>query len=116
MAALLEAGGSQPVLHTGTKRLERSGDAGKMLLTLAVAAELLFLSGERLGALFEVAAGMGALRGLVNNAGVLGPQSRVEALTAPRIRRTLEVNVVGTLLCCREAVARQRDLLNPGGP
>lgn len=44
------------MLHTGTKRLERSGDAGEMLLTLAVAAELLFLSGERLGALFEVAA------------------------------------------------------------
>jgi NAD(P)-dependent dehydrogenase (short-subunit alcohol dehydrogenase family) len=57
-------------------------------------------------ALFDAAAAMGTLRGLVNNAGVLGPQGKVEALTAPRIRRTLDVNVVGTLLCCREAVAR----------
>lgn len=56
--------------------------------------------------LFNAAAEMGPLRGLVNNAGILGPQARVEALQAPRIVRTLGVNVLGVLLCCREAVLR----------
>jgi len=56
--------------------------------------------------LFEQVDRIGPLRGLVNNAGVLGPQGRVEDLDPSRIMRTLEVNVLGTLLCCREAVAR----------
>ncbi|NHC45317.1 SDR family oxidoreductase [Motilibacter aurantiacus] len=53
---------------------------------------------------FAAAAGLGRVRGLVNNAGVLGPQSRVEHLDAARIRRTLEVNTLGAILCAREAV------------
>ncbi len=57
-------------------------------------------------ALFDAAARIGALRGLVNNAGVLERQSRVEDLGAPRILRVLGVNVLGTLLCSREAVRR----------
>jgi NAD(P)-dependent dehydrogenase (short-subunit alcohol dehydrogenase family) len=56
--------------------------------------------------LFEAAAELGPLRGLVNNAGILGPQTRVEALQGPRIVRILQVNVLGVLLCCREAVLR----------
>ena len=57
-------------------------------------------------ALFESAAELGPLRGLVNNAGVLGPQSRVDSFDAARVVRTLAVNVLGVLLCCREAVLR----------
>lgn len=65
--------------------------------------------------LFETAAEMGPLRGLVNNAGILGPQSRVEALGGARITRTLEVNVLGVLLCCREAVLRMSTLRGATG-
>ncbi|MEO3990520.1 SDR family oxidoreductase [Pseudocitrobacter cyperus] len=43
---------------------------------------------------------------LVNNAGILFQQSRVEALTADRINRVLATNVTGYFLCCREAVKR----------
>ncbi|MGX9743376.1 SDR family oxidoreductase [Pseudocitrobacter corydidari] len=43
---------------------------------------------------------------LVNNAGILFQQSRVEALTADRINRVLATNVTGFFLCCREAVKR----------
>jgi NAD(P)-dependent dehydrogenase (short-subunit alcohol dehydrogenase family) len=56
--------------------------------------------------LFEAADALGPVRGLVNNGGVLGPQGRVETLTAARITRTLEVNVLGALLCAQEAVRR----------
>lgn len=49
---------------------------------------------------------LGAVAGLVNNAGIVGPQSRVEHLDAARIERMLAVNVVGAFLCAREAVRR----------
>jgi NAD(P)-dependent dehydrogenase (short-subunit alcohol dehydrogenase family) len=49
---------------------------------------------------------LGTLTVLVNNAGVVAPQARVEQLTAERIGRLLATNVTGALLCCREAVKR----------
>ena len=49
---------------------------------------------------------LGRLSGLVNNAGMLETQMRVESMDADRVQRILATNVVGTLLCCREAVRR----------
>jgi NAD(P)-dependent dehydrogenase (short-subunit alcohol dehydrogenase family) len=49
---------------------------------------------------------LGPVTALVNNAGVLAPQMRVDAMDAARIGRILATNVTGTLLCCREAVRR----------
>ena len=43
---------------------------------------------------------------VVNNAGILYPQCRTDELDAERIRRVLDVNVVGTFLVCSEAVRR----------
>lgn len=51
-----------------------------------------------------VADEFGGLDAVVNNAGTLDQQTRVENLTTDRVRRILDVNVLGTLLCCREAV------------
>ncbi|MBM3479273.1 MAG: SDR family oxidoreductase [Alphaproteobacteria bacterium] len=48
----------------------------------------------------------GPLGGLVNNAGIVDMQSRLEDMETARWRRMLDVNVVGTLLCAREAVRR----------
>ncbi len=48
----------------------------------------------------------GQLDGLVNNAGVLAPQSDLVDMDAARWRRILDVNVVGSFLCAREAVRR----------
>jgi NAD(P)-dependent dehydrogenase (short-subunit alcohol dehydrogenase family) len=48
----------------------------------------------------------GRLTGLVNNAGILRRQSRLEAMDADRFKEILAVNVFGTLLCAREAVKR----------
>lgn len=48
----------------------------------------------------------GPVNVLVNNAGILATQCRVENLTAERINRVLSTNVTGYFLCCREAVKR----------
>jgi NAD(P)-dependent dehydrogenase (short-subunit alcohol dehydrogenase family) len=57
-------------------------------------------------ALFKAADGFGTLGALVNNAGIVGITSRVEDMSAERIRRMMAVNVTGSILCAREAVKR----------
>lgn len=49
---------------------------------------------------------LGRVRALVNNAGILDRQMRVDQMTAARIERIMAVNVVGALLCAREAIRR----------
>ena len=49
---------------------------------------------------------LGAITGLVNNAGILERQSTLAAMEMDRIRRIFETNVFGTMLCAREAVRR----------
>lgn len=46
------------------------------------------------------------LTGLVNNAGISGGASRLDELSAETLRRVLDVNLVGAMLCAREAVLR----------
>jgi NAD(P)-dependent dehydrogenase (short-subunit alcohol dehydrogenase family) len=48
----------------------------------------------------------GRLDALVNNAGILETQTRVDAMDAPRISRVLATNVIGPFICAREAVRR----------
>jgi NAD(P)-dependent dehydrogenase (short-subunit alcohol dehydrogenase family) len=43
---------------------------------------------------------------LVNNAGIVGPTGRVEDMEAAGLRALFELNVVGSILCAREAVRR----------
>jgi NAD(P)-dependent dehydrogenase (short-subunit alcohol dehydrogenase family) len=57
--------------------------------------------------LFEtVDARLGTLDALVNNAGILERQTRVEHIDAARIDRIFATNVRGAFLCAREAVRR----------
>src|ERR1700730_14231630 len=49
---------------------------------------------------------LGSLVGLVNNAGVLETQMRVEAMDASRLHRVFATNVIGAFICAREAVRR----------
>jgi len=57
-------------------------------------------------ALFKTADAFGTLGALVNNAGIVGPSIRVDAMSAERIQRMMAVNVTGSMLCAREAVKR----------
>ncbi|MBN3564909.1 SDR family oxidoreductase [Aliamphritea spongicola] len=55
----------------------------------------------------------GPLTHLVNNAGILKPQMRLQDMTADRINEILTTNVTGYFLCCREAIMRMS--VNHGG-
>jgi NAD(P)-dependent dehydrogenase (short-subunit alcohol dehydrogenase family) len=48
----------------------------------------------------------GPVTALVNNAGVVGAYGRFDELDTSAMRRTVDVNVIGTMLCAREAVRR----------
>ena len=52
----------------------------------------------------QVATHLGPLKGLVNNAGIVGPAARLDGMAMARWRQLFEVNVLGSLLCAREAV------------
>jgi NAD(P)-dependent dehydrogenase (short-subunit alcohol dehydrogenase family) len=59
------------------------------------------------GRLFETCGReLGVPRALVNNAGILETQMRLDAMDAERISRVFATNVVGAFLCAREAVRR----------
>ena len=49
---------------------------------------------------------LGSLSVLVNNAGILFKQARVDQMTAERINQTLATNVTGSFICCKEAILR----------
>lgn len=58
-------------------------------------------------ALFKsVDAQLGTLSALVNNAGVVDAASRVDAMSVARLRRMFDINVIGSMVCAREAVLR----------
>jgi NAD(P)-dependent dehydrogenase (short-subunit alcohol dehydrogenase family) len=54
----------------------------------------------------EVIGAFGSLAGLVNNAGIHGGDAEVTDFNAAALTELMAVNVVGTMLCCREAVRR----------
>ncbi len=49
---------------------------------------------------------LGRPAALVNNAGIVGPTGRLENVEAGPLRAVFELNVVGAILCAREAVRR----------
>ncbi len=58
-------------------------------------------------AMFEkVDAKLGRLTALVNNAGVVDVQARVDEMSVERLERMLRINVIGSFICAREAVRR----------
>lgn len=54
----------------------------------------------------KVDAKLGRLTGLVNNAGVVDVTARVEDMSVARWKRMFDINVIGSMLCAREAVRR----------
>jgi NAD(P)-dependent dehydrogenase (short-subunit alcohol dehydrogenase family) len=58
---------------------------------------------------------LGRLTALVNNAGILDRQTKVESMDAARMNRIFAVNVTGAFLCAREAVRRMSTRHGGGG-
>lgn len=54
----------------------------------------------------KIDAKLGRLTGLVNNAGVVDVTARVDEMSVARWRRMFDINVIGSMLCAREAVRR----------
>ncbi|WP_213954341.1 SDR family oxidoreductase [Variovorax sp. dw_954] len=54
----------------------------------------------------RVDAELGPLAGLVNNAGVVDMQARVDEMSVARLERMMRINVIGSIVCAREAVKR----------
>jgi NAD(P)-dependent dehydrogenase (short-subunit alcohol dehydrogenase family) len=82
-----------------TRCVDLGGDA------VAVQADV-SIEDEVVHAFDEATARLGPLSALVNNAGIVAPQSRVEDLDLARVEQMMRVNVVGAFLCAREAVRR----------
>ncbi|WP_437962558.1 SDR family oxidoreductase (plasmid) [Sorangium sp. So ce119] len=82
---------------------------GRGGVALAVAADV--SAEEDVVRLFQTVDGaLGPVTALVNNAGVLERQARLEDMTAERVQRILATNVLGSFLCAREAVRRMSTL------
>ena len=71
-----------------------------------VAARADVADGESVRALFSAAEELGPLTAAVANAGIVATQARLDEMDAERMRRILEVNVLGVMLTAREAVLR----------
>jgi len=80
------------ILSTGGRAVARAADVTSLH---AMRAAVWAVEGE-----------LGPITALVNNAGILETQMRVEAMDAARLVRVFATNVVGAFLCAREAVRR----------
>lgn len=88
---------------------QRATEAGRRAVTVAVDTS----DPEAVGGLFDTAAAeLGPVTGLVNNAGVSGPNGRLAEADPEGMREALETNVLGYLLCARSAV---RAMAGTGG-
>ncbi len=70
---------------------------------IAVAADMA-LEGEVVELFASVDRELGSLTALVNNAGIIGGACRVDEVTGAQLARLYAVNVIGPVLCAREAV------------
>ena len=67
-------------------------------------------------AMFEkIDAKFGQLDALVNNAGVVDRRTRVDAISSARLKRLFDINVIGSMVCAREAVKRMSTLYRGSG-
>lgn len=64
------------------------------------------VEGEVIQLFQQVDQALGPVTALVNNAGTIGQQSRVEAMSEFRMLKVMKTNVVGPMLCAKHALLR----------
>ena len=79
------------IVKSGGKAVAVAGDVSKEADVLA---------------LFAAADKLGPLKVLINNAGVMDTQARLDEMSAERFKRIFDINILGSFLCAREAVKR----------
>ncbi len=73
----------------------------------AIAVQVDIAQEEQVVSLFQqIDKELGAISGLVNNAGMLMPQASIEQMDAQRLSTIFAINVNGSFICAREAVKR----------
>ncbi|HNB44943.1 MAG TPA: SDR family oxidoreductase, partial [Burkholderiaceae bacterium] len=86
---------------------ERLADELRALGRRAITVQADVADEAQVVAMFEaVDREFGGLDALVNNAGVVDTNARLDEMGGPRLRRMVEINLLGTLYCAREAVRR----------
>ncbi|GAA0283469.1 SDR family oxidoreductase [Alteraurantiacibacter aestuarii] len=70
----------------------------------AIAAHCEVSTESDITALFEQAANLGPVRAMVYCSGITGPASPLAQASAQTLRQVIEVNLVGAMLCAREAI------------
>jgi NAD(P)-dependent dehydrogenase (short-subunit alcohol dehydrogenase family) len=91
---------NQAAADAVASEIERSGGRA-----IAVAADV-SVEAEVMRLFDTVDARLGPVTALVNNAGILERQTRVEQIDAGRLARVFATNVTGAFICAREAVRR----------
>jgi NAD(P)-dependent dehydrogenase (short-subunit alcohol dehydrogenase family) len=88
------------IVQLGRKAIAVQGDVGKP---------------QDIARLFaETEASLGPISALVNNAGITGPIGPFSQTTDATIERVFQVNVYGTMQCCRAALASFNKNARPG--
>ena len=91
-------------LEDARKELARDAEDDRIFATQADVANV-----ESVAALMETASReLPDLLGIVNNAGMLGPKAILEDVDSDEWARTIEVNLIGTMLCCRSVLPALR--------
>ena len=85
----------------GVVRQIRDGGGTALALRADVSDE-----GQVLAMFEQIDDQLGRLAGLVNNAGVVDIPARVDGMSVARLKRMFDVNVIGSIVCAREAVRR----------
>ena len=90
---------------------EIRADGGRAILVQADTAD----EGAVVRMFEEIDRQFGRITSLVNNAGITGKAARLDSYDAAEMRRVLDVNVIGTMLCTREATRRMSTRHGGGG-
>jgi NAD(P)-dependent dehydrogenase (short-subunit alcohol dehydrogenase family) len=101
----LAADGHDIVLgyRSNTQRAHETVEAVTAHGVRCLAVEMDVASEADVDRLFDAAGELGAVTGLVNNAGIIGPTGRLVDVDASEFGRVYDDNVIGTRLCARRA-------------
>jgi NAD(P)-dependent dehydrogenase (short-subunit alcohol dehydrogenase family) len=84
---------------------DRVADAVRQQQQQAITRQADVASEQDVMRLFDACASeLGPVSALVNSAGIVADKARVDETSVERFTHLLQVNVIGTFLCCREAV------------